>query len=399
MKTKIIAFLLISLFIFSFNSCRNNNDDDDNNDDQTTATPYSLKIPPGWPTIVNIPEDNPMTVEGIKLGRYLFYDGRMSGRNHPDSLMSCGTCHLQEYAFEIGTNHPDYPNGRPHGLTGIPTPHVMLPFINLAWNTEGYLWNGMINEENPALGASGYGVPPLPEFHMKNIESLVWMGIHAPHEMNGTVDKTVSMISSIDMYKPMFKAAFGDETVTYERISKSIAQFIRTLISSNSKFDQKLRGDYQFTNSENRGLILFVTEEGGDCFHCHGASGNPLMTTHLFYNNAKDANFNDPRDRYGYTGNPSDKGAYKATTLRNIELTGPYMHDGRFMTLKEVIDFYSEGLVYSQYAHPLMHKLEFPYGNGAELDPQDKDDLIAFLKTLTDYDFITNPDYSDPFAK
>jgi cytochrome c peroxidase len=121
------------------------------------------------------------------------------------------------------------------------------------------------------------------------------------------------------------------------------------------------------------------------------------MTTHLFYNNATDSVFDDPRDRYAVTGNPTDKGAYKATTLRNIELTGPYMHDGRFETLEEVINFYSRGLVYSDYAHPLMHKLAPPYGQGAELNPQQKADLLAFLKTLTDQEFLINPDFSNPF--
>ncbi len=393
MKTT-LTYTLLSLFLMNLWSCGNNNDDDDTG---FQATPYTLEIPKGFPTQLNIPEDNPLTVEGIELGRYLFYDGRLSGRDHPDSLMSCGTCHLQEYAFEIGVNHPVFTSGKPHGLTGIETPHAMLPLINLVWNHEGYSWNGSVHESNPNLGSAGYGVPAHPDYHLRNLESMVWLAMHAPHEINGSVDKSVAMIASLDMYKPLFKAAFGDETVTYDRISKAIAQFVRTLVSSNSKFDRVLRGEEQFSSAERNGLILFTTESGADCFHCHGTSGNPLMTTHLFYNNALDSVFNDPRDRYAYTGIPSDKGAYKATTLRNIAFTGPYMHDGRFRTLDEVIDFYSEGLVYSQYAHPLMHKLEHPYGQGAELNAQQKADLKAFLETLNDYDLITNPDYSDPF--
>jgi cytochrome c peroxidase len=257
----------------------------------------------------------------------------------------------------------------------------------------------MISESNTQLGIPAYGIPAEPQYNLRNIESLVWMGIVAKHEMHGSIDRTVNMIKSIPMYPPLFKATFGTEEVNIDRISKAIAQFIRTIVSSDSKFDKKLRGEANFTDAENRGLALFTTEEGADCFHCHGAAGNPLMTTFDFYNNALDTLFNDPRDRYAITKNPKDHGAYKAPTLRNIELTGPYMHNGRFKTLDEVINFYSEGLQYSQYAHPLMHKLAPPWEVGALLNPQEKADLKAFLLTLTDPTLLTNPAYSDPFKK
>jgi len=362
------------------------------------ATPYTFNIPKGFPTNLNIPANNPMTVEGVKLGRYLFYDGRLSGRDDPDSLMTCATCHLQSSAFDIGKNNPRFPSGHPYGLTGVPTPHHTLPLFNLIWNNEGYLWNGMISNDNPNLGIPSYGIPAEPQYNLKNIESLVWMGIVAKHEMHGSIAKTENMIRSIDMYPPMFKAAFGTEEINIDRISKAIAQFIRTIVSNNSKFDKVIHGTASLTDSERQGWVLFTTEAGADCFHCHGSSGNPLMTTNLFYNNGKDTIFNDPRDRYGVTHDPRDHGAYKATTLRNIELQGPYMHDGRFTTLDEVIDFYSEGLVYSSYVHPLMHKVYPPYGHGAALNPQQKADLKAFLLTLTDNTLLTNPDYSNPFT-
>ncbi len=122
-----------------------------------------------------------------------------------------------------------------------------------------------------------------------------------------------------------------------------------------------LRGEVQLSQSELHGFVLFTTEEGADCFHCHGGYGNPLFTTHLFYNNGKDSLFTgpyeDPRDRYHVTGDPMDYGAYKATTLRNIELTGPYMHDGRFATLDDVIDFYTNHLLWSPYINPLMNHI------------------------------------------
>ncbi len=391
-----ILLVLVSGLLF-FNACKK--DEPEPTPEEFNPTPYNFEIPKGFPTDLNIPEDNPLTVEGVELGRYLFYDGRLSGRDDPDSLMSCATCHHQSSSFEIGYNDPRFPDGHPYGLTGIKTPHFVLPLINLVWNNEGYLWNGMIYKDNPRLGLPSYGVPAEEPYNMTNIESLVWMGIVAPHEMHGSVEKTVNMIKSIDIYPPMFKKAFGTEEINYDRISKALAQFIRSIVSADSKFDRVLRGEAQFSPSEERGLILFTTEQGADCFHCHGAPGNPLMTTNLFYNNAKDTVFNDPRDRYGVTHDSRDHGAYKATTLRNIELTGPYMHDGRFKTLDEVIDFYSEGLVYSEYVHPLMHKVFPPYGHGANLNPQQKADLKAFLLTLTDHTLLTDPKYSNPFDK
>ncbi len=346
------------------------------------TTPYKFNVPNYFPTHYNIPSDNPMTVEGVRLGRYLFYDGRLRGYTgfDPDSLMSCGTCHLQSRAFECGIDHPKYIDGKTFGVTGIETPHYMLPLINIVFNSEGYFWNGLICKENPNI-------------KRRLLEDIVEMGIVAPHELNSTTDRAVSAISSIPMYSPMFQAAFGSPEVTIERIDKAIAQFVRSLVSCNSKFDRYLRGEIQLSDSELNGYILFTTEEGADCFHCHGGGGNPLFTTNKFYNNAKDSVFNDSKDRYAFTGNIIDKGAYKAPTLRNIQHTAPYMHDGRFKTLDEVIDFYSEGLVNSPYVNSLMHKIG---QGGAHLTPQQKVDLKSFLLTLSDDDFITNPAFSKP---
>ena len=348
------------------------------------ATPYEIEIPHGFPTNLNIPDDNPMTVEGIELGRYLFYDGRISGRTHPDSLMSCATCHIQANSFECGINHPEYIGGFTHGITGKPTPHVMLPLLNLVWNSYGYLWNGFVSRDNP-----------MPQY--RNIEDLVWMGIVVEHEMNSDTNLSKQVIQNIPGYPELFKKAFGTDIVTVDRISKAIAQFIRTFISADSKFDKYLRGEVQLSASELKGFILFTTEEGADCFHCHGGSGNPLFTTNLFYNNGKDSLFTgeheDLRDRYHITDDPMDLGAYKATTLRNIEFTAPYMHDGRFNNLDEVIEFYSHHLVWSPYINPLMHHIA---NGGTQLVPSEKADLKAFILTLSDTSFINNPDLGKP---
>ena len=139
--------------------------------------------------------------------------------------------------------------------------------------------------------------------------------------------------------------------------------------------------------------MLFTTEEGADCFHCHGGFGNPLFTTNLFYNNGKDTVFPGLDDRFAVTADPMDRGAFKATTLRNIEYTGPYMHDGRYSTLEEVVDFYAHGLLWSPYIDPLMHHIA---NGGTQLTPGEKTDLIAFIKSLKDDEFLFNPEFGPP---
>jgi len=369
--------LILSFFLSSvlFWGCTGNQPPEPNK-----PTPYKIDIPKGFPTNLNIPEDNPMTEEGVKLGRYLFYDGRLSGRTDPDSLMSCSTCHVQSSSFEAGINNPKFPGGIVHGLNGKPTHHVMLPMINLVWNFSGYGWNGYIYPENP-------------DPNYRNIEDMVRAAVTATNEIEGDTSCVKALFQSLPGYPELFARAFGSDRVTFKNIEKAIAQFVRTLISANSKFDKYLRGEEQLNQSELRGYVLFTTEQGADCFHCHGGAGNPLFTTHLFYNNGKDTVFTDPMDRYAITHKQRDIGAYKATTLRNIEFQAPYMHDGRFKTLKEVIDFYSEGLENSPYVNPLMHHV---VTGGVRLTAQEKEDLINFIKTLRDDDFLVSPAFSKP---
>lgn len=343
-------------------------------------TPFKIKIPFGFPDKLNIPADNPMTVEGVKLGRYLFYDGRLSGRTVPDSMMSCSTCHLQRRSFEAGIDNARFPGGIVCGIRGKRTHHVMLPMINLVWNFNGYGWNGFLYRDNPNP-------------NMRNLEDMVREAVTSPVEMAGDTTQVKALFQSVPGYPELFYKAFGSNTITFLNIEKAIAQFVRTLISANSKFDQYMRGAVQLSQAELHGYVLFTTENGADCFHCHGGYGNPLFTTNLFYNNALDTVFNDPADRFAITGNPVDHGAYKAPTLRNVELTGPYMRDGRFKTLVEVIDFYSGGLHDSPYVNPLMHHIN---DGGVRLTPNEKKDLLSFIKTLRDNSFLTNPDFSRP---
>lgn len=345
-----------------------------------TPTPYELEIPYAFPTKLNIPEDNPLTVEGIELGRYLFYDGRLSGRTHPDSLMSCSSCHIQENNFEPGVDHPVFEGGFVHGLSGQQTHHVVLPLVNLVWNSSGYGWNGSFynNNENP---------------NQRQIEDIVTLSVIAPDEMHGDTSRVKALFQSLDGYPELFYKAFGSDQITFKNMARAIAQFVRTLVSADAKIDRYLRGEEQLTQSELNGFILFTTEEGADCFHCHGGFGNPLFTTHLFYNNGKDTIFNDPLDRFAVTGDPMHKGAYKAPTLRNISLSGPYMHDGRFATLDEVIDFYSHEVKWSDQVDPLMHHV---LRGGVQLTPSEKADVKAFIATLHDEKFLNNPAYGRP---
>ena len=367
-------FFLYSIIILLLFSC------DEKDPAPYVPTPYALEIPKYFPTQLNIPADNPLTEEGIMLGRYLFYDGRLSGRTDFDSLMSCGSCHIQANSFEPGINNNVFTGGRTFGLNGAPTPHVALPLINLVWNPNGYLWNGSIRRNNP-------------DVNRRNLEDLVWMGVTAPHEMDGDTNRTKALIQQLPGYPELFEKAFGSKTVTMKNISRAIAQFVRTFVSADSRFDRYMHGELQITQQELNGFILFTTEEGADCFHCHGSSGNPLFTTNLFYNNGKDTEFNDPRDRYAVTGDETDRGAYKATTLRNINLMGPYMHDGRFQTLDEVISFYSHQVKMSPWVNPLMHHVA---EGGVQLTPNEKSDLKAFILSLQDDNFLTNPDFAPP---
>ena len=397
MKRMLTYGIVLPVFLVLMVWSCNMESQEDPNMEVFTTTPYVIPEAKFFPKTLNIPADNPMTYEGVELGRYLFYDGRLSGNTSKDLLMSCATCHIQSNGFEVGLDHPKFVNGKTFGLPteqfpeGEPTPNYMLPIANSVYNSNGYLWNGFINNNNEHQGGNERNVDASKEFHFKNIESLVWMSISASHEMNSTVEKSVAAIDAIPMYKSKFKAAFGTEEVNYDRISKAVAQFVRSIVAQDSKFHKYLRNETNLTLQEKMGHDLFFSEDA-DCFHCHG--GSVLMTTNEFFNNAKDEVFGDADlDRQSVTGDPMDIGAYRAPSLINIAVTAPYMHDGRFKTLDEIIDFYSEGLIYSDYVHPLMKNVR---EGGVQLNAEEKAALKAFLLTLTDEAMLNNPQYSCP---
>lgn len=354
---KKIAILLIILFgTILLKSCRK-----DIELGSYQATPYTLQIPQGFPQMV-IPVDNPMTVEGVALGRKLFYDKRLSQNN----AQSCGSCHFQSNAFSD-------PNTFSEGVTGAIGTRNAMALINLGWE-QFFFWDG----------------------RSATLEEQAFFPVINPIEMNTTWSEVIAKLQADPLYRKMFREAFGNDGITVNRVTKAIAQFERTLISGNSKFDKILRGELSFTSDEYNGYQLFNRDKdeangiaGADCFHCHGPI---LMAKQVFSNNGLDANFID-LGLGAITGNPNDNGKFKAPTLRNIELTAPYMHDGRFTTLDQVINHYSNGLQMSPTIDPLM---KFAADGGVALSPQERQELKAFLLTLTDWDFVNNPAFSDP---
>ncbi len=305
-----------------------------------------------------IPEDNPITVEGVELGRMLFYDKRLSG----DNTMSCASCHLQSSAFTD-------PEQFSEGIDGEIGERNAMQIINAGWFTS-YFWDG----------------------RAESLEHQAFGPVVNPVELNETWPNVEAKISEDPDYPAMFANVFGTETVDSVRISKAISQFERTLLSFNSKFDDYFYGDFTgFTASEENGFDIFFSEKG-DCIHCHSG---PILTDNEFRNNGLDFELTD-LGLGEVTGDPDDDGKFKVPTLRNIEFTAPYMHDGRFATLEEVVEHYNSGVkADSPNLDPEMEHAS----EGLNLTEQEKVDLINFLKTFTDPEFINNPDFSDPFEE
>jgi cytochrome c peroxidase len=246
-----------------------------------------------------------------------------------------------------------------------------MPLFNLAWNYDNnFFWDGR------DLG----------------LENQVFEPITNPVEMHNTWEAVTEKLNEHPEYPELFKAAFGTQTIDSVLVSKAIAQFERTLISANSKFDKFLLGTATLTPEETNGFNIFMDESKGDCFHCHGSDNNPLWTDNKFHNNGLDTTFSD-LGLGNVTGDPADNGKFKTASLRNLAFTAPYMHDGRFETIEDVINHYSEGLQNSATIDPLMKKVD---QGGVQLSSQEKADLKAFLLSLSDSDFINNPNFSNP---
>lgn len=339
---------------------------------QGGPTPYALSYPAYFGYRINVPQDNPLTVEGVELGRRLFYDKRLSAGN----TISCGSCHQQAHGFADVRTHS-------LGYDGTPTKRNAMSLTNLLW-VRRLFWDGR------ASSLEEQAVTPMTD----------------PHEMGQPLDSTVKKLrdarlnSASPAYGALFAAAFGSDSITGERIVKAIAQFERILISDRSRFDRYLRGAYRLTAAEQRGLTLFYTNNdpvrgvrGTGCGNCHSG---PKVFNETYHNNGLDSVPVDP-GRSGVTGLDYDRGRFRVVTLRNIALTAPYMHDGRFRTLSEVLDHYSGHILPSSTLSPsLRDTLNRPVN--LRLTTEEKSDLLAFLQLLTDSAFITDPRYADPFV-
>ncbi len=331
-------------------------------DDNTGYEPISapLEIPQLFSNNILspvIPTDNPQTMEGVALGKKLFFDKILS----ENGTQACASCHNPQNAFSDNTPTSN-------GIDGVFGIRNAMPLFNLAWNYgERFTWDGKeLSLERQALEP-----------------------IQNPNELHSDWANVVDRLQSHPEYPELFRLAFKTSTITKELTTKAIAQFERTLISANSKFDRYSMGEASLTPQELNGLNLFLREDKGDCFHCHGNPNNPLWTDNIFHNNGLDSTFED-LGLGAVTGDPTDNGKFKTPSLRNLAFTAPYMHDGRFDTLDEVINHYSEGLQNSPTIDPLMKKID---EGGVQLSEQEKADLKAFLLTLSDPSFINNQDF------
>ncbi len=317
------------------------------------GAPYPLAISERLPQ-VTLPADNPLTVEGVELGRRLFEEPKLS-RN---GRQACTSCHDRARAFSDGRRQSV-------GESGQPGRRNAMALANLAWARE-FFWDG----------------------RARSLREQVLLPIQDAKEMNESLDRAVAKLQADRSYADRFHAVFGSPGVTSERIARALEQFLLTLISQESKFDRAARKLTTLSPQEQRGLQLFVTEHdparglrGADCFHCHG--GN-LFSNQQFLNNGLPEHDGDV-GRMAVTGLESDRGKFKVPSLRNVALTGPYMHDGRFATLEDVVEHYNGPLHRTSTLDPNLAK--HPVA-GLGLSADDKAALVAFLKTLTDDKFV-----------
>ena len=312
-------------------------------------TPIYFEVPKGWSKPHYDFSKNPLTEEGFQLGRKLFYDPILS----KDSTISCASCHLQQTGF----THVDHDLS--HGIEGKIGTRNSLSLQNLAWSKD-FMWDGGVN----------------------NLEVQPIHPITSEVEMDETLENVVAKLQKSDKYKILFQKAFGTKKITGQLTLKALSQFVVSLTSSNSKYDKVIRKEEKFTEMEQKGYNLFKQ----NCASCHQ---EPLFTSDKFENNglAIDPTLNDI-GRMKITQNPKDSLLFKVPTLRNIQFTFPYMHDGRFKTLNEVVKHYNS----LQKRKNLPKELSKPMN----LSDNDRTDLVSFLKTLTDTEFLFNPRFSYP---
>lgn len=344
-----------------------------------SPTAYVIPKPAHFPQIP-VPEDNPMTAEGVQLGRRLFYDPLLSA----DSTLSCSSCHLPQGNF---TDNKAVSTG----IDGISGRRSAMSLLNVAYATNGLFWDGRV----------------------RTLEEQALKPVEDPIEMHHSWVNVVEQLKQHPDYPELFRKAFGIRNcceITKELAAKAIAQFERILISSGtSKYDAYVLGNPDALDDQELDGKLMYFDEGQDvnlpdaqCFHCHGGI---TLSGNNYFNNGLDsvATLNDFADkgRGEVSGNPTDNGKFRAPTLRNIALSAPYMHDGRFTTLEQVVDHYNGNGYGVSNEDPFIRQLGFPIGGGvfqySGLTNYQKKAVIKFLHTLTDTTFIQNPDIQNPF--
>lgn len=366
MKKLLILFLVSLFFVYA---CKKDEQpivctDCDLTGIDYKPTPYTLDKPAGFADM-DIPVDNSLTVEGIKLGRFLFYDPIMS----KDSSISCGSCHIQEHAFtDALTVSP--------GVGGTLGTRSSMSLFNVGYYNTGLFWDG----RSSTLEKQG----------LEPVENPLEM-----HEMWPNVEKKLQRSK---FYPEMFRKAFGisqKSEISKELAVKALSQFQRTLLSHNSRFDEVyLRQEGFPTEQEARGYDMYFNTSldlpDAQCGHCHNGF---LLTNNGYFNNGldsvKDLSTYQDLGRGKITGHYFDNGKFRAPTLRNIGYSAPYMHDGRFKTIDEVMDHYIDHVKNVDNLDPNLAMLN--------LNKQQREDVIAFLKMLDDKSAITNPDFSNPF--
>jgi cytochrome c peroxidase len=379
-KLLIVSGVLTTLVVFA---CKKNGTDTPTVDPvaiflNLPSTPYNYSSPvlpahlntPNIQGQINTPATNPITDWGATLGRVLFYDKNLSANN----TIACASCHKQASAFSDNI-------ALSLGFNGGSTGRNSMSLIDAKYYPNGrYFW-----DQRAAT---------LEDQTLMPIQDLVEMGM--------TLSGLETKLRTLPYYPTLFTKAFGDNTITSSRISLALSQFVRSIVSSQSKYDAG-RQNFppgpiapntvfpNFTAQENRGKEIFFIPQSG-CVACHGTE---TFTAPEEKNNGLDMVTVD-RGFGAVTNNPANDALFKVTSLRNVELTAPYMHDGRFTTLEQVVEHYSTGVR----NHPnLSAQLKLPNGNPRllNLSAPDKAALVAFLKTLTDQVVIADPKFSNPF--
>ncbi|MBC7425470.1 MAG: cytochrome-c peroxidase [Bacteroidia bacterium] len=307
-------------------------------------------VPVNWPAPVYNFKNNPITKEKAELGRILFYDPILSG----NQMISCASCHSPYNAF----THIDH--SLSHGINDKIGTRNSPALMNLAWQ-KMFMWDGAIN----------------------HLDMQALAPITHPDEMGSSIDSVIAKLQSKLRYRQLFYNAFGDSVITTERTLKSLSQFMLTLISSNSKYDKVMRNEtgFSFNENEQKGYVLFKQ-------HCAVCHTEPLFTNNGFENNGLETDsFLKDIGRMKVTGNINDSLKFKVPTLRNCELTSPYMHDGRFRNLQMVLFHYTNTVSHTPTLSKHLQKM--PVFTEIE-----KGSIISFLKTLTDEEFIKNTNHT-----